>query len=203
MSSSRRLVLAAVVLVAAVCAALPFQSRRTQQHSRRDERSQLRWRESQANLPSPLRAQDMDFAASDRNSTVGSQAPTDRNESTNSVSNVAAIRNESPAPRISSAYQPLLRRDSSTSEVKQASVTESFPRTTAQSSTVPANDGNAKPNSKVIRHRIRDGDSLQALAARYLGDPNRHHEIYEKNKHLLPSDEVLPLNLLIEIYVPR
>lgn len=203
MSSSRRLVLAAVVLIAAVCAALPFQSHRTQQHSRRDERSQLRWRESHANLPAPLRAQDMDLLASNRNTTVESQAPADRNETTNSVSHVATIRNESPPPRISSAYQPLLRPDSSTSEGKQASVTESFPRTTPQSSAVPANDGNAKPNSKVIRHRIRDGDSLQALAARYLGDPNRHHEIYEKNKHLLPSDEVLPLNLLIEIYVPR
>lgn len=203
MSSSRRLIFAALVLISAVCAALPFQSYRSQRQTRQGERTQLRWRESQVNLSPPLRAQDMDSPTRVRTTTVESQARADRNETTNDVSHVATIRNESLPPRIPFAYQPLIGPDSSTSEDRRPPSTSSLPRTTLQPSAVTANDGNVKPVSKVIRHRIRDGDSLQALAARYLGDPNRHHEIYEKNKHLLPSDEVLPLNLLIEIYVPR
>jgi len=55
--------------------------------------------------------------------------------------------------------------------------------------------------SQIIRHRIVDGDSLELLAARYLGDPNRKHEIFAMNRNVLSHPELLPINgeLLIRI----
>ena len=42
-------------------------------------------------------------------------------------------------------------------------------------------------------YRIRDGDTLESIAERYLGDPNRAGEIYERNRSLLPQPNILPL----------
>lgn len=48
-------------------------------------------------------------------------------------------------------------------------------------------------------HTIEDGDSLPALAARYLGDPDREEEIFEKNRHILSSKEELPIGTILQI----
>jgi nucleoid-associated protein YgaU len=42
-------------------------------------------------------------------------------------------------------------------------------------------------------HTIVDGDTLEALAARYLGSADRAAEIYELNREVLPGPEVLPI----------
>ncbi|HUT08978.1 MAG TPA: LysM domain-containing protein [Thermoguttaceae bacterium] len=42
-------------------------------------------------------------------------------------------------------------------------------------------------------HRIVDGDSLANLAQRYLGSADRALEIYEANRDVLPSPQVLPI----------
>lgn len=49
-------------------------------------------------------------------------------------------------------------------------------------------------------HRIVDGDTLRALAERYLGSAERAEEIYQANRHLLPSPEVLPIG--VELHIP-
>jgi nucleoid-associated protein YgaU len=49
-------------------------------------------------------------------------------------------------------------------------------------------------------HKIVDGDTLAQLAERYLGDAGRYLEIYQANRDLLPSPEVLPIG--VELRIP-
>ncbi|MGD9645020.1 MAG: LysM peptidoglycan-binding domain-containing protein [Pirellulales bacterium] len=48
-------------------------------------------------------------------------------------------------------------------------------------------------------HRIIDGDTLSGLATRYLGRADRFGEIYEANRDVLRSPDVLPLGALLKI----
>ena len=49
-------------------------------------------------------------------------------------------------------------------------------------------------------HIIVDGDSLQKLAGRYLDDSRRSNEIYEANRELLASPDLLPIGA--ELVIP-
>jgi nucleoid-associated protein YgaU len=42
-------------------------------------------------------------------------------------------------------------------------------------------------------HKIVDGDTLPALAARYLGTPNRAMEIFKANREVLSDPDLLPI----------
>ncbi len=56
------------------------------------------------------------------------------------------------------------------------------------------------PSGELVRsHEIVDGDTLGDLAEQHLGDARRYLEIYEANRHLLPSPEVLPIGVKITI----
>jgi nucleoid-associated protein YgaU len=50
-----------------------------------------------------------------------------------------------------------------------------------------------------VKHRVRDGDTLSFLALRYLGAARRYLEIYEANRNILPSPDLLPLGVVLEI----
>jgi len=54
---------------------------------------------------------------------------------------------------------------------------------------------------RVVRHRIVDGDSLARLAARYLGNDKRWLEIYEENRDVLESPDLLPIKVELVIVV--
>lgn len=56
-------------------------------------------------------------------------------------------------------------------------------------------------NSAAVVHRVKDGDTLPQLAARYLGDPHRFMEIFEANRHVLASPDLLPIG--VELIIPR
>jgi hypothetical protein len=58
-----------------------------------------------------------------------------------------------------------------------------------------------EPSTSVVRHRIVDGDSLEKLAARYLGDRARWPEIFRRNALKLSHPEILPIG--VEIEIPR
>jgi nucleoid-associated protein YgaU len=51
----------------------------------------------------------------------------------------------------------------------------------------------------VRTHKIVDGDTLGALAERYLGSADRRLEIYEANRDVLPSPELLPIGAELKI----
>jgi len=48
-------------------------------------------------------------------------------------------------------------------------------------------------------HRVRDGDTLEKLAERYLGDRSRWHEIYQYNSRAIKRPDLLPLGARLRI----
>jgi nucleoid-associated protein YgaU len=48
-------------------------------------------------------------------------------------------------------------------------------------------------------HRVRDGDTLEKLAERYLGDRSRWHEIYQCNSRVIERPDLLPLGTRLRI----
>ena len=53
--------------------------------------------------------------------------------------------------------------------------------------------------SEVRRHRIVDGDTLSGLAVKYLGSADRYRDIYEFNRDILSSPELLPIGTELKI----
>lgn len=51
-------------------------------------------------------------------------------------------------------------------------------------------------------HRVLDGDTLSKLAQRYLGQADRFYDIYEANRELLRTPDVLPIGSLLIIPDP-
>lgn len=50
-----------------------------------------------------------------------------------------------------------------------------------------------------VTHTIADGDTLTRLAAQYLGSSDRYLEIYEANRDLLASPDLLPIGKALKI----
>jgi nucleoid-associated protein YgaU len=69
-------------------------------------------------------------------------------------------------------------------------------RTSARTAS-PTDPGNRGPLPRT--HRIADGDTLSGLASKYLGRGDRFGEIYEANRDVLRSPDVLPLGALLKI----
>ncbi len=54
-------------------------------------------------------------------------------------------------------------------------------------------------NSPPAKHKIVDGDTLPALAERYLGDGSRWNEIFQANQNALSSPQLLPIGAVLAI----
>jgi nucleoid-associated protein YgaU len=50
-----------------------------------------------------------------------------------------------------------------------------------------------------VTHTVSDGDTLTRLAAQYLGSAERYLEIYEANRDLLASPDLLPIGKMLKI----
>ncbi|MCE5266451.1 MAG: tail protein X [Planctomycetaceae bacterium] len=48
-------------------------------------------------------------------------------------------------------------------------------------------------------HRIVDGDTLDALAERYLGSASREGEIFAANRDVLMDPKLLPIGAMLKI----
>jgi len=55
------------------------------------------------------------------------------------------------------------------------------------------------PCEKPALHKIRDGDTLSALAQRYLGAAARAGEIFDANRDILSNPELLPIGVELKI----
>ena len=58
------------------------------------------------------------------------------------------------------------------------------------------------PTVSTATHVLRDGDTLQDIARRYLGDADRWQEIYELNRQALPDPDILPIGLELRLPPP-
>ncbi|MEW4453981.1 LysM peptidoglycan-binding domain-containing protein [Bremerella sp. JC817] len=65
----------------------------------------------------------------------------------------------------------------------------------------PPNHGaNNQRGSAITReHRVRDGDSLESIAEKYLGDPLLAEAIYRANRAQLDSPDLLPIGVTLSI----
>ncbi len=68
---------------------------------------------------------------------------------------------------------------------------------------IPFSNSEDFPNSEALSapwHVVSDGDSLAKLAARYLQDESRSDEIYQINRNVLGSPDLLPIG--VELRIP-
>jgi nucleoid-associated protein YgaU len=59
--------------------------------------------------------------------------------------------------------------------------------------------GGAAADRATHTHKIVDGDTLPALAERYLGAASRAREIFEANREVLVNPELLPIGVELKI----
>ncbi len=67
---------------------------------------------------------------------------------------------------------------------------------------LPAGYGDAAASSGWQTHEIVDGDTLTALAERYLGSSSRYMKIFEANQDVLSTPELLPIGTKLKIPPP-
>ena len=60
-------------------------------------------------------------------------------------------------------------------------------------------EGQSASRKPVKKHTIHDGDTLESLAVRYLGDAKRAGEILEVNREVLSDPQLLPIGVAIVI----
>ena len=124
------------------------------------------------------------------------------------------VLRETPAPGDMSN----LRSDAPTAEIQPTLLTpppdtadpqpraEELPRLSpppTMARSFPANSPVGRQSSRLLEanqrrtlqrtHKVQDGDTLETLAQRYLGDRSRWHEIYEANREKIPQPGLLPL----------
>ncbi|MEW4562601.1 LysM peptidoglycan-binding domain-containing protein [Bremerella sp. JC770] len=64
----------------------------------------------------------------------------------------------------------------------------------------PPNHGASSSGSTITReHRVRDGDSLESIAEKYLGDPLLADTIFRANRSQLDTPELLPIGVTLTI----
>jgi nucleoid-associated protein YgaU len=117
------------------------------------------------------------------------------------IRSVAPLDGDVPPPRLSPTRGPSVdnRMPTQPSRPARESVARSDPPAPK-----PAGSGEPWFGSQEARpHKIVDGDTLADLAERYLGRADRWIEIYEANRDVLPSPDVLPLGITITIPPPR
>lgn len=102
-------------------------------------------------------------------------------------STTTSMAHASPPPQLPDQYRPLFRSDAGR-QGSAGHVIGSRPEAE------PARKGPKK-------HRIRDGDTLDSLALRYLGDRDRADEILQANRDVLTEPDVLPIG--VQIRIPR
>jgi nucleoid-associated protein YgaU len=127
-----------------------------------------------------------------------------------------AARQSAPAPAETLAPQPEADIEPRPTVVRPMAATDLPPalakeypaRGSPPAPGLPSSIGGASslacpPEDTVRMHRIVDGDTLPALAARYLGSADRYLEIYEANREALPSPSVLPIGAELRIVLVR
>ncbi len=184
---AKRLLTAAGVMAAGLFAALPFRQPSSP--------PRLRPPPVTAPLELTLRKPDVTLEASppgDESPAVGLEAASGHLPSGKSPSDyqTRALKLESlaPPPQMPVSFQP--RSESAVAP----------PMPTGAALTGPAPDKPAvKRDSRPRAYHLRDGDTLEKLAERYLGSRDRAIEIFEANREVLLKPDLLPVGTVITI----
>jgi len=181
MAGLKRRMLGIAVISAGVCAALPFRNEAV--NAPADPRAAVEFPDAaavrdeltlQLTIPTTPVADPITVSGQQATPAVAEKKPTPQPQELR--------RDELQAPpKIASAFQPLVA---------------AFPAAKEEATTTNFD----KPEQ---RHRIADGDTLDALAERYLGNRNQWRSIYEANDGLLSDRDILPIGKEINIpHVP-
>ena len=100
--------------------------------------------------------------------------------------------NRSVEPYAGSPTLPVIERRVMRPELPGVPVEQQF---TPLPRIAPPNHGAASGGGEapVREHRVRDGDSLESIAEKYLGNPLYAEAIYRANRSLLDSPDLLPI----------
>jgi len=74
-----------------------------------------------------------------------------------------------------------------------------FPLASLKTSSVTDGDKGDEPIADFKTHQIRKGDTLEKIALDYLGNAGRADEIFELNRGILVSPDLLPLGKILKI----
>jgi len=193
MLSRKRWILATGILVAGCCAALPF-SRRAVDDSYHHQPPQVPSTPENGGPQLHLAIGAYPEAAN-RSQAAGIQDH-NRIQSFQLRVPVPAARKRGPVepvPTIEDSYPPLIHGPLPPPVTIHGDVLETgVPG-------LPSFAGAGEPRY----HRIQDGDTLRALAERYLGDAGQDKAIYELNRSILVSPDLLPLGQTLRIPASR
>jgi hypothetical protein len=107
---------------------------------------------------------------------------------------LAATAEERPLAPVERAMAP--ERVAPASGIVATANSENQLATPASPSAAP------QPQLVIKRHRIRDGDTLEKLAQRYLGSSDRFAEIFDRNRDVLADPYLLPIGKELSVLVP-
>jgi nucleoid-associated protein YgaU len=71
-----------------------------------------------------------------------------------------------------------------------------------ESPPVEEEQSEGRPAVRMRTHKITDGDTLGALAERYLGAASRSEEIFQANRDVLSAPGLLPIGVILKIPLP-
>jgi phage tail protein X len=108
-----------------------------------------------------------------------------------------------PAPEVRPAAETfkrlVLRKEALKEPPRVASNFERFTETVPSESVSLADEQEVSKAER--RHQISDGDTLERIALRYFGDREQWRAIFEANRNVLSTPDILPIGQ--EITIPR
>lgn len=110
-----------------------------------------------------------------------------------------AAGSRAPLPPKPDPTGPPSRLTSSAGHVQVQSPTDGPPPAEAEAPTPRTETSKIPERPEELFHEVRDGDTLESLATRYLGSPDRAGEIFEANRESLQSADLLPIGLRLRI----
>ena len=189
MTPLQKTVIVLAMLAGAICAALPFlrpSSPETAQRSADGEQLQLRGVDTDEKFVNPISASEGTPAPAEL-----AVAPVAADLEAPVVSRLPSLGRISPPPLLETGY-PQELGPAVPLGAPSFGAPEELPSSESSGDEIVA--------APRRRHKIRDGDTLESLARRYLGSQNRGDEIYAANRNVLPQRDLLPIG--IEIIIP-
>jgi nucleoid-associated protein YgaU len=174
-----RLSIAAGVVLVGLCAALPFRQRQPRSRPPAPSAAPLELALRQPDAPLQL-APRADISPAASLDPIAMRRAPDSGPALTSL-RTPDLMNLAPPPSLPVAFQPS-ERNSPPSDWRPDSLARS-----------------AKPPGKPRQYRLRDGDTLEKIAERFLGTRERAGEIFEANRDVLARPDLLPVGFTIVI----
>lgn len=109
----------------------------------------------------------------------------------------SSVRNAPPPAAETSAYAPATVRARLEAQVLPPELARAYPHDDARRGNDFPPRADERPAARI--HKVADGDTLAGLAQQYLGSASRAGEIFDANRGVLASPDVLPIGAELRI----